>query len=663
VKMWPKMEEIFDSVVKHKKTVVWSCNGVSKTESSAILNVLWVLAFFPAYAVVTSSSWDTALQTLLPRIRSRANQARRFFPMLTEPTITEWWPFGKQYEHAVVCCSPKERENIAGRHNKHVFANVDEGSHLTRDIMGGIDGITVRPMDRILMPGNPLLNSGVMYEAGSIHRLSDENPRGWNLIQISAMDSPNYKAGYSVPGLENLVGRMWVEEKMEEWKNNPEELYPRVFGMPPPDTELTVISAAALIRSNEMVPKPDAGDVVLSVDPTWGGLDKAVFVVRNDSRMIYAEERGGMKEPAILERMLELRQEYPEIVRGIVDSTGNPSVGHFLEDQGHDWVEILIYAQAANDSKRFKNTRAEFYFEFRDQLDRGFHIPDAYLKKLVSQAGIQRLPGVPLQIEAKDKIRERIGCSPDMLDALAQSFYKKRGAKVFDTASTAHKMVSQPKVWRDEEGQGWLVNTKNAPPEFARRGTLARIFVVKENDESAVVWFHKDEKGRVTVYRGMKSADSTPRFLAEVAEASRGERYAADFLTAKQGINVLWRVQEALEATAKGSERVEVPDFIPYAKIDGTEGVDYLDRLHIGTLSRKPDHPYWRGDTEACKIYARRPEFILYWPDDVLSSVRDARFLEPMGMNETERQERIVKGGGAYVLAMRLFAVVESGAV
>jgi hypothetical protein len=617
------------------------------------------MAFYPAYVVVTSSSWDTAKQTILPRIRAKANIVRKLFPFFQKPTITEWWPYGKNAEHAhgVICCSPTERENIAGRHNSFVLVIIDEGSHIERDIMGGVDGITIKPDDRIIMPGNPLLNSGIFYEAGTINN-RDNNPNGvgWKLVQISAYDSPNVKAGYEIiPG---VVQAEWVREKEAEWADNPEEFYPRVLGLPPEDTAGTIIGSRAIENAAKVVPPEDSGPVVLSVDPTWGGADKAVFTVRNDAQLIYSESKLGMKEPEILDRILELEEEY-KVERIIIDTSGNPSVAHFLEARGHKKIEGVHYAGRPRDTKQFMNQRAEFYFGLRVALKNGFHIPYKYVPALMLQAGVQSVKvGARLKVEDKDNVRVRIGRSPDELDALAQSFYQKPGEAVFETVLAVHKVKRKPTVKPMESG-AWACIPEGAG-EFFRPspGHLERFIWIGENSESCAVWVHVDAEGRRIVFDGCRSEASTPEFMYGVVARSKGHRYRNDWMSADQGINALWRAHDEIQRLGGTS----LPDFMKYEQISGAEGVDVLDRLHLGTLSRQKDNPFWIGREDERHAHAMRPEWLMYWPEDVLAAMQGARFIgDSGGVNESEKQERIRNGGGGYVRAMRMMAVVSLG--
>ena len=75
------------------------------------------------------------------------------------------------------------------------------------------------------------------------------------------------------------------------------------------------------------------------------------------------------------------------------------------------------------DTERYANIRAEMYFKCRDWLQDGGVIPqDADLKTELSAVEYRFTSNGRIILEAKDKIKERMGRSPDLADALALTF-------------------------------------------------------------------------------------------------------------------------------------------------------------------------------------------------------------------------------------------------
>ena len=81
------------------------------------------------------------------------------------------------------------------------------------------------------------------------------------------------------------------------------------------------------------------------------------------------------------------------------------------------------FGGAAMDAERYANIRAEMYFKCRDWLEAGGAIgQDADLKTELSAAEYRFTGNGRIILEGKDKIKERMGRSPDLADALALTF-------------------------------------------------------------------------------------------------------------------------------------------------------------------------------------------------------------------------------------------------
>ena len=106
---------------------------------------------------------------------------------------------------------------------KHVLIVLDEAPGVSADIYEAIEGIRAGGDVRVLALGNPTIASGPFYDAFTANR------EGWNLITISAFDTPNLQ-GLTVESLLKLsdeeldknplpylTTRRWVKEKYREW--------------------------------------------------------------------------------------------------------------------------------------------------------------------------------------------------------------------------------------------------------------------------------------------------------------------------------------------------------------------------------------------------------------------------------------------------------------
>jgi hypothetical protein len=152
--------------------------------------------------------------------------------------------------------------------------------------------------------------------------------------------------------------------------------------------------------------------------------DASAAVVVRDGRVVHLETWREPDLTASCSRVLSLMARFaPE--RVVVDETG---VGSGLVDRLRELgrgVDGTHFGQRAKDAERFANARAEAYWEVRDRLEAGalaLPVEDALLEELAAlRVGFDR--GGRVLLDGKDQIRQQIGRSPDLADALALACY------------------------------------------------------------------------------------------------------------------------------------------------------------------------------------------------------------------------------------------------
>ena len=83
---------------------------------------------------------------------------------------------------------------------------------------------------------------------------------------------------------------------------------------------------------------------------------------------------------------------------------------------------LMVFASAAADD-RYANKRAEMYFKVRDWMEAGGAIPnEPLLKSELSIVEYKFTPAGKIILEPKEKVKEKIGKSPDTADSLALTF-------------------------------------------------------------------------------------------------------------------------------------------------------------------------------------------------------------------------------------------------
>lgn len=117
---------------------------------------------------------------------------------------------------------------------------------------------------------------------------------------------------------------------------------------------------------------------------------------------------------------VEMAKEKPDAV--FIDSGAGQGVIDRLRQMRFDVVEVPFGAQAI-DKEQFANRRMEMWWHMAQWIKQGGAIPpDPVLQGDLGAPTYGYTPKGPKILEAKDKLKERIGRSPDLADALALTF-------------------------------------------------------------------------------------------------------------------------------------------------------------------------------------------------------------------------------------------------
>lgn len=271
--------------------------------------------------------------------------------------------------------------------------------------------------------GNPLTPSGRFFDVS-------RSP-GWRSIRIPATDHPNLLEGREViPGGVTLE---FAERMAVEYGEESGVYRARVAGEFPDESEDALCARswidAAVERweSGEMESKTDHEPVVLSLDPARFDPDASVLIVMQGPvvREILSWTKKGLNETTgrVLTKLDEVGSaivvvDEPGLGGGVIDR---------LAEQG---VEVVSYnggrrAELVPNPERFRNRRAAAYWMLRQRLEDGeLALPpnDQLADELTTIRWRVNSSG-QIALEAKDRVRERLGRSPDTADALAAAVW------------------------------------------------------------------------------------------------------------------------------------------------------------------------------------------------------------------------------------------------
>lgn len=210
---WSKQKEILNSIRLHRLTLVKSCHAIGKSFLSARAAAWW-LDIWPVGTafVVTSAPSGPQIKAILWREIGRAYMRGHLNGRVNQ---TEWFmkiPDGKE-EIVAFGRKPDDYDPAAfqGIHARRVLVILDEANGIRGPLHEAAGSLIANDESKMLMIGNPDDPNGEYFEAS-------KPGSGWNVISISAFDSPNF-TGEVLPEsvLKQLIGKTYVEEKRRKW--------------------------------------------------------------------------------------------------------------------------------------------------------------------------------------------------------------------------------------------------------------------------------------------------------------------------------------------------------------------------------------------------------------------------------------------------------------
>lgn len=185
------------------------------------------------------------------------------------------------------------------------------------------------------------------------------------------------------------------------------------------------INAKYVNKARKSVVESDT-QLIIGVDPARGDNDRTA-IIRRRGRVAYKLEtfrnHNTMEVCGVLvqiiknERPAKIYVDCIGIGAGIVDR---------MREMGYECVEGINVSWSPTNKKKFKNLRAELWWEMRDWFMQPMpvQIPDSdELHGDLCCPGYKYTSNGLLQIEGKDDIRKRGMPSPDTADALMHTFY------------------------------------------------------------------------------------------------------------------------------------------------------------------------------------------------------------------------------------------------
>ena len=418
--VWSKQEEILRSLSIHRRTAVKACHASGKTFTAAEATLWWITHLKNGIVITTAPTMVQVERLLWGEIHNAVSTAKIAYP---KPTLTTLRLGPNRY---AIGLSTNECERFQGFHGD-ILIILDEAPGVRPQIYEAIEGIRAGGDVRVLALGNPTISSGPFFDAFNANR------EGWNLITISAFDTPNLQ-GLTLDGLLKLpekeldnnpfpflTTRRWVKEKHREWGPGHPLWESRVLGQFPMQGDDALISLEWLEKAKYREGGED-GCFHAGLDVGGPGESETVLCVRNGHRIVHwaawtAQDPRGK----VIADLLPFKDRLQTVN---VDRVGvGEYMGKHLRDHGFPVREINV-GERSDEPEKFANQKGQFYWGLRMRFEIGT------ISGLTDERTIAQLAGIRFShtsagqvlIESKDDARKRGVKSPDRAEAVMLAF-------------------------------------------------------------------------------------------------------------------------------------------------------------------------------------------------------------------------------------------------
>jgi len=453
VRLDRKQRKILESIQLSRRVSVRSGHAAGKDYVAAVASLCFLYHYVPSKVINTAPTDRQVISIMMSeigRIYRNANinlGGDLWTHKITFPKDLDWFLLGFKTKD-------KKPEDWTGFHSPNLMVVITEASGIDQATFDAIEGI-LTGNSRLVLIFNPNRTTGEayqstrspQYEKFKLNCLNAVNVRAKKIlipgqVDYEWIDEKIKKPGWVVEIEENEVRKDTRDFKWEGKWYRPNDLFlVKVMGEFPRAAEDTLIPLSWVEMANDRWREQkgkEKGALKLGVDVAGMGRDLTVFAFRRgniiEKLKVYSKQ----------DHMVTVGRAKNELIKKeditYIDSAGE-GAGVFSR-----LIELKVNAVGVKASesakgltdlteqRTFANMRAYLYWALRDALDPAFDeklaLPpvDELTQDLTEVHWSTRSNG-DIIIEEKDKIKKRLGRSPDYGDAVANTCSGKKKHK------------------------------------------------------------------------------------------------------------------------------------------------------------------------------------------------------------------------------------------
>lgn len=413
----PWQLDVLAAFPKHQRIALKACKGPGKSCVEAWL--IWnFLATRPhpkvACTSITSDNLSDGLWTELAKWRGKSPFLQAAFEwtktrIFAKDAPETWWASARSWARGAD--SNQQADTLAGLHADYLLFVLDESGGIPDAVMAAAEaGLATGIETKIIQAGNPTMLTGPLYRATTRER------HLWHLTEITAdPDDPKRSSRVSI---------QWAREQIEKYGADNPWVLVNVFGRFPPASMNALIGPDEVSDCIKRVLHPNAVDGqvrLIGIDPARFGDDPTVVVERQGRCVFNPVIMRGARTEEIAGRVAVMNKDNPADAI-FVDATGGYGAGvvDALRLGGMRVIEVNFAAKAKEDG--YFNLRSEIWWDMVQWCKSGGKLPDSpdLVKELCEPT--YHYQGNKIRLEEKDQIKQRLGWSPNIADAIATTF-------------------------------------------------------------------------------------------------------------------------------------------------------------------------------------------------------------------------------------------------